>query len=1613
MKARSVFIHSGAVTPIKFDLIRLRKDNAIDCQFVAGPPTMLVSRRPFGDPPDIKTLRACANDTGNINGIESLPQLIKGPQVAAGQLSVAMWKSLQTFARSPKHSMAALGILFSALIVILFLVDLRTRYHNAIDAAKNEALKDAAILSDNTALTFETVDRVLREAELIRLGGFTGNYATSDAMNAALRHVVQTSPFVVAVGWTNASGDLLAHSYEKPPPRANIADLPHFTAQRDGGADRLFIAEPFSSSAGDRWLTAASRRLNNPDGSLAGVVTAPLDPSYFNRTFRSFNLSNGGAILLLHRSGRLLAREPVVKSAIGKSFAAGPLLTEYIPRSDAGSYETLSVVDGTARIVGYKAVPGLPLVLLVSYTRAAVLAPWYQHLYQFGLLLILIVVLILAGTFVLVRQASNLAEQTAVVEATNTRFDAALSNMSQGLCLFDANKNLVIANSRFREMYGLPEEAVRPGTPLSQILEHHAERGEKSDLSVEEHVQTMPAELNQVFSLADGRVISIKRTPMPNGGWVATYDDVTERKQSETALLKSKAMLHSTLAALSEGVVVRDANGRIISCNPAAERILGIRPGDLSDATSVVSRRQTIHEDGRDFPEIEHPAMMALATGAPQHDVIMGLRSDTGSITWISINSVPIYTDGKTEPTSVVTSFSDITARKQAQEVLREAISASPDALVIYDERDRLVTCNEAYRQIYAESAASIYPGALFEDVLLCGLENNQYPEAGETAAQRSAWLAERMRLHRAPSTDAIQRLSNGRWIQLRERRTASGLTVGFRIDVTELHNKTAKLQAVIDNFPGGLSFLDADYNMVACNQTFRTLLDLPEDLFQDGLPSLEMVLRANAARGEYGPGDSDEQVRARMELARKGEAHLFERTRPDGTVLEVRGTPIKGGGFITTYMDVTARHATEKQLSDSEQRAQEKSATLELTLAHMSQGLSMFDASGQLMVWNARYAKMYCLSPDLLKQGVTVSAIGEHMSRTGYLGTDEPDWRQKLADKSSFAATLRFNDGRVIRIVRTPIEDSGWVATHEDITEQMRSEASLFQQSAELARINMQFDAALSNMTQGLCMFDGQKGLAVWNQRYAGLYQLPPDLLKVGTPHDAIIADRIFRGILKGETSDSAAKAKIAALGQLPKNTTSSRVDEFADGRLMLVTRLPTADGGWLATHEDITERRRAEAEIIHLARHDVLTGLANRAEFNAKLEEASKRLKRNGGAVTVMMLDLDKFKAVNDTLGHPAGDQLLVEVARRLKSSVRETDVLARLGGDEFAIIQEGGPNQHEGAIALALRIINAIAQPFDLNGHTARVGTSIGIVLAPEHDVEPEELLKKADLALYNVKANGRNDFRVFQSEMLEVAHTQESAESELRDAIARDEFELHYQPVVDIKTRQLCGVEALVRWRHPTKGLIGPDQFIPLAESTGLIVPLGEWILHQACADAASWPAHVKVAINVSAVQFKKGNLFDVILCTLVETGLAPERLELEITETALLENQDAHLAAIRQLKNLGISLALDDFGTGYSALNYLTNFPFDKIKIDQSFTQGALNRRECAAVVSSVLALAQGLGIATTAEGVETQAQFEYMREAGVDLVQGYLYGRPVPISKLDLHNATLPREMVA
>jgi diguanylate cyclase (GGDEF)-like protein len=585
------------------------------------------------------------------------------------------------------------------------------------------------------------------------------------------------------------------------------------------------------------------------------------------------------------------------------------------------------------------------------------------------------------------------------------------------------------------------------------------------------------------------------------------------------------------------------------------------------------------------------------------------------------------------------------------------------------------------------------------------------------------------------------------------------------------------------------------------------------------------------------------------------------------------------------------------------------------------------------------------------------------------------------------------------------------WVAADLAIARDLRRifEAELTQRKdAELAQLrvlheedlrvqNVRFKAAIENIGAGLSMFDKNDRLITCNDQYGDIYRLPAELRTRGTPQGDIVDYILKAGQIDKGTSDLAVMED--ALRESLSEANWKRILELSDGRFISVTRRPM-EGGWVGVHEDVTDRHRREAEIVFMAYNDLLTGLPNRASFLAKLDEAAARLRRRGEVFSVLMLDLNKFKKVNDTLGHPVGDQLLRQVAGRLKSVLRLTDVGARLGGDEFAVLQSGENNQRDAAIALSVRIEETLSRPFNLDGQTVSIGTSIGIAMAPESSVLPNDLLIMADLALYQAKSDPSSCFRLYEPDMAKGATARRSMEIDMRGGIARGEFELHYQPIIETQTGNICAVEALVRWPHPIKGLLPPNDFIPLAEETGLIVPLGELIVQKACLEGATWPEHVKIAVNLSPVQFQSGNLFDVIRGALAESELDPERLELEITEGCLLEDNKECLETLRQLKGLGISLVLDDFGTGYSSLNYLTKFPFDKIKIDKSLTCEFGKRPDRVAVVSSVVRLANELNMTTTAEGVETEDQYQSLSKVGVHLQQGYLFGRAVLPSEL-------------
>jgi diguanylate cyclase (GGDEF)-like protein len=416
---------------------------------------------------------------------------------------------------------------------------------------------------------------------------------------------------------------------------------------------------------------------------------------------------------------------------------------------------------------------------------------------------------------------------------------------------------------------------------------------------------------------------------------------------------------------------------------------------------------------------------------------------------------------------------------------------------------------------------------------------------------------------------------------------------------------------------------------------------------------------------------------------------------------------------------------------------------------------------------------------------------------------------------------------------------------------------------------------------------------------------------------------------------------------------------------------------------------------EAHRLALHDALTGLPNRVLLAGRLEQDLAHAQRDGTMLAMLCMDLDRFKQVNDTLGHPVGDALLRAVANRLRDCLRECDTVARLGGDEFAIVQ-APLRRVEDAVTLAQRLIEALSEPYELAGHQVVIGASVGIALAPADAAGAGELLKMADLALYRAKTNGRGTFRLFEPGMDTEMQARRVLELDLRRAIAGGEFELHYQPLVNLSSGRVAALEALARWRHPRRGLLLPGEFIPLAEKTGLIVPLGAWALRQACADAARWPADTCVSVNVSAVQIKGPGLVEAVLGALAASTLRPERLELEITEAALLTDTDAALATLRELRALGVRIAMDDFGTGYSSLSYLRKFPFDKIKIDRSFVRDIETCADSTAIVRAVTGLGANLGIATVAEGVETLAQLDRLRAEGCDQVQGYYFSRPVP-----------------
>ena len=563
------------------------------------------------------------------------------------------------------------------------------------------------------------------------------------------------------------------------------------------------------------------------------------------------------------------------------------------------------------------------------------------------------------------------------------------------------------------------------------------------------------------------------------------------------------------------------------------------------------------------------------------------------------------------------------------------------------------------------------------------------------------------------------------------------------------------------------------------------------------------------------------------------------------------------------------------------------------------------------------------------------------------------------------------------------------------------RNAIALKHNHAEIAALNARIDIALNNMTRGLSMFDGEGRLIVVNRICLDMYGLPETLSEAGTPFEAIVSHWAI-----AHSSAAPEETRASVHGWLARHAERIRAGEefselhkLADGRIYAITTKPLLDGGWIDVHEDITEKHRSAERVAELAQKDTLTGLGNRHSF---LEELARTFGVTGSAepFAILWIDLDRFKEVNDTCGHPAGDALLAVIAGRLRSAVRTSDVVARLGGDEFAIIIRGPGIEHGQLTRIAARIIDIVGDPVHVLGHTVRVGASVGISRAPDDGATPDEIMKSADIALYRAKSDGRGRAVFFDGTMAAEIQKKHKLQGDLDDAVRNHRLELYYQPILSVTSRRVVAMEALMRWRHNELGFISPAEFIPLAEETGLITLMGAWALETACVEAAKWPDNVAVSVNLSAAQFVNADLDAIVRAALASSALDPARLQLEVTETLLLDDQPETWQTLAALKNLGLSIALDDFGTGYSSLSYLRSFPFDKIKIDQSFVRDIGRQTGSSAIIRAIVDLARTLGMTCVAEGIETAAHLSEIEAAHCDEVQGYLFSRPVPAAQV-------------
>jgi diguanylate cyclase (GGDEF)-like protein/PAS domain S-box-containing protein len=819
---------------------------------------------------------------------------------------------------------------------------------------------------------------------------------------------------------------------------------------------------------------------------------------------------------------------------------------------------------------------------------------------------------------------------------------------------------------------------------------------------------------------------------------------------------------------------------------------------------------------------------------------------------------------------------------------------------------------------------------------------------------------------------------------------TLAALLVVQQRERTERERQRARamLESAIESMPDGFVMFDAEDRLVVCNERYKTLYDVSAPFIVPGV-SFEHIIREGAKRGQYPQAGDDLEAFTRETVTwHRGNHPPMERLLPNGRWLLTTERSMPDGGTVGIRTDITALKQAMRELSTSERRYSALAKAGAIVTWHASADGTIFEAPG--------WAALTGLADESLRDGRWLSVIHPE-DRAGVM----PNWVAVAAADGSVDAEIRIlTDGawRWMRVRGAPVYEpqqctpSEWVGTIHDVHDRRAAQAALAESEARFVR-------AISAVGMGTWDWDLATDVLHLSPGYEALYErregsLPTARAAAEAMHPDDVAafatavEEALNGI-GGDSYDIEFRI-VQPSGGMRWLRMQGRAERGVDGKAARMSGVT----------QDVTAKHNAESQMAHMARHDVLTDLPNRTMLRERMDVAVAGARR-GDASAIFCLDLDRFKQVNDTLGHPVGDALLKAVTGRLLRCIRKGDMVARTGGDEFAIVQSS-VNQPSDAKALARRIIAKVSRPYDIEGNRIVIGASVGIAIAPQDGTDADQLLRNADLALYRAKTEGRRTYRFFVPEMNVRMQARHELEIDLRRALTQQEFEIFYQPLIDIQTRQVCSFEALLRWRHPMRGLVLPDSFIPAAEELGLIGQIGEVVLARACAEAAHWPDSIKVAVNLSPAQFVDRRIVSLVKDCLQRSGLSPNRLELEITETLLLQESEDVLSTLHQLHAMGVTISMDDFGTGYSSLSYLRKFPFKKVKIDKSFTRELVSDAGNAAIVHAILDLCQKLGIKTTAEGVETEQQLAWLDAAGCVEAQGFLFSEARPAAELPL-----------